>query len=432
MKKIIEKIKTSIWLYPAVYSLFSLTLAISISIIHKLYADEISNHISGLFFTAPPMAQTILSIVAGAFITIATFTFSTTMVVLTMYSTQFTPRVVENFLDNIVMMKSFGVFLSGFIYAITALLLINTNTDDNLLIVASVGVIYVIVGLVYFILFIHSVSTHIQASDLLLRLQKEASKKIKQYSDSVKQSHVISEIEMQKICNNKNHIDVLSQSDGYIQEINYLKLCQIAHDYNCIACFKKVVGQFIAIDTRIVTVYYEDSKRIDETLVHEIQKCVQIGNKRTEMQDFSFSIQKIVEIALKALSPGINDPNTAVHCLKIIGVLLRDIADLEKGYVVLKEKKERGIIIYEAYDFEILLYDAYNQIIFFGQSDAAVVIALFKSLRYITAKSSENNTHIITKYANSLFEKLTINGFDSLEYSKISKEYSELAHYSVM
>ncbi|MBE0451345.1 MAG: DUF2254 domain-containing protein, partial [Clostridia bacterium] len=145
IKKIVNKIKASIWLYPTIYSLFALALSFTITMIDQFYVDKISNDLVDFFFTTTPLAQAVLGIVASAFITIATFTFSTTMVVLTMYSSQFTPRVVENFLNNETTMKSFGVFLSGFIYAITSLLFLNINENGNLVIAASVGVIYVIV-----------------------------------------------------------------------------------------------------------------------------------------------------------------------------------------------------------------------------------------------------------------------------------------------
>jgi len=428
MKKMINKIRTSIWLYPTIYSLFSLTLSVIITVTDKLYAHQMADYTHGLFYTTTSLAQTVLGIVAGAFITIVTFTFSTTMVVLTMYSSQFTPRVIENFLNNKTTMKSFGVFLSGFIFAITSLLFINTNEDGNLVIAASVGLIYVIIGLIHFLIFIHNVSTHIQASDLILRLHEEALRTINQYCDFVKQSDIISEAKTQEIIDNKYFMDVLGQSDGYIQEINYPRLKKIAQNHNCIVCFKKVVGQFISTETRILTVYYEDPEVLDETVVHEIQQCVLIGNKKTEAQDFSFTIQKIVEIAIKALSPSINDPNTATHCLKIIGVLIRDLADIEKGYVVLKEEKEYGFIIYEAYDFEVLLYDAYNQIMFYGQSDATVMIAGFKSLRFIKAKASKDNIRIIDEYARHSFNKLSSNGYGKLEYSKIQNEYMDLTN----
>lgn len=426
MKKIINKIKTSIWLYPTIYSLFSFALSVVMSITDKLFADQMADHIYDLFYTTTSLAQTVLSIVAGAFITIVTFTFSTSMIVLTMYSSQFTPRVIENFLNNKTTMKSFGVFLSGFIYAITSLLFLNTNEHGNPVIAASVGVIYVIIGLVYFLKFIHNVSTHIQASDLILRLQEEAIKTIKKYCNFIKKSDIISFEKMQAIIDNKYFIDVLGHSDGYIQEINYSKLKKIIQDQRCIICIKKVVGQFISTETRILTVYYEEPEVLDEAVINDIQKGILIGSKKTEAQDFNFEIQKIVEIALKALSPGINDPNTASHCLMIIGVIIRDLADIEKGYVVLKEEKEYSYIIFEAYDFEVLLYDAYNQIMFYGQSDATVMIAGFKSLRSIKVKASKENSKIIDEYASHSFNKLEAHSYGELEYSKIKKEYLDL------
>ena len=429
MKKIINKIRISIWLYPTIYSLFAFVLSISITIIDKTYTDESLNYVNELFYTTSSLAQAVLSIIAGAFITISTFTFSTTMVVLTMYSSQFTPRVVENFLNNKTTMKSFGVFLSGFIYAITSLLFIDTNKDGNLVIAASVGVIYIIVGLVYFLLFIHNVSTHIQASDLISRLHEEAIGEIEKYTNFAKESEIISEVKLEKIIDKKNFIKIFARSDGYIQEINYQRLKKFAQRYKCIVCFKKVVGQFVSTETRILIIYFEGFEDFTEIVLNELHQCILIGNKKTQAQDFSFTIQKIVEIALKALSPGINDPNTAVHCLKIMGVLLRNLANIEKGYIILKEQNEFGFIIYEAFDFEVLLYDAYNQIMFYGQKDVSIVVAGFKSLRFIKAKASQNNREIIDEYAKHVFNKRENKAFGKLEFSKIQKEFNDLLNF---
>ena len=84
MKKIINKIKTSIWLYPTIYSIGAFILSVGIKILETTYSDEMSLYLSTVFYTKSELAQTVLGIVASAFITIATFTFSTTMVVLTM------------------------------------------------------------------------------------------------------------------------------------------------------------------------------------------------------------------------------------------------------------------------------------------------------------------------------------------------------------
>lgn len=161
------------------------------------------------------------------------------MIVLTMYSSQFTPRVVENFLNNQTTMKSFGVFLSGFIYAVTALLFIDANAENNLVISASIGVIYVIVGLVYFLLFIHNVSTHIQANGLIERLYKEALDKINGYLAFVKDFTVIQKSHINTQIEGKNRFDIFSPEDGYIQEINYSKLNIFAQENDCILFVKK-------------------------------------------------------------------------------------------------------------------------------------------------------------------------------------------------
>lgn len=426
MKKIINKIKTSIWLYPTIYSIGALILSVGIKILETTYSDEMSLYLSTVFYTKSELAQTVLGIVASAFITIATFTFSTTMVVLTMYSSQFTPRVVENFLNNKVTMKSFGVFLSGFIFAISSLLFTKTSQNENLVISASIGVIYVIVGLVYFLIFIHNVATYVQASHLIQRLQDEAQKKIKEYNDFEEKASILSKEEMIEMVKYKYFFDVYAHSDGYIQEINYQKLQKIAQNHNCIICFKKVVGQFISLETKILTIYYEEKNILDEIDIEEINKLILIGNKKTQTQDFSFTIQKIVEIAVKALSPGINDPNTAIHCLNIIGILLRDLSHIEKGYILLKKDDELGHIIYEAYDFEVLLDDAFSQIIFYGQADVSVIVVALKSLRIIKTKASKYNREIIDNYAKYLIEKQLKLSDDKLHHTKIKNEYVDL------
>ena len=99
-KKLLDRIKRSIWLYPVLYSLGAIVLAVVVIFLDTDYFFDLAKIIPSLFLTSTEQARSLLSLIAGAFITIMTFTFSTTMVVLTMYSSQFSPRVVENFLAN--------------------------------------------------------------------------------------------------------------------------------------------------------------------------------------------------------------------------------------------------------------------------------------------------------------------------------------------
>src|SRR5690554_1880240 len=113
LKRILYNIRRSIWLYPVIYTLFAIVLASIVIIVDSRIFFDISSYIPRILTTSTDLAKSVLSIIASAFITIMTFTFSTTMVVLTMYTSQYSPRVVENFLTQKSTMKSFGIFVSG-------------------------------------------------------------------------------------------------------------------------------------------------------------------------------------------------------------------------------------------------------------------------------------------------------------------------------
>ena len=433
MKKLFNRMKTSNWLYPALYSVGALLLSVFISFIDTRHGATMSRYVHDVFFTSAPLAQAILGIIASAFITIATFTFSTAMVVLTMYSSQFTPRVVENFLNNQTTMKSFGVFLSGFIYAITSLLLLKTDRQETLVLAAGVGVLYVIVGLVYFLVFVHSVSTYIQASGLIRRLQQEASACIASYHKFVAASEPYPDSGLAALAVMKTATELTAPDDGHLQEIDYPHMRRIAQEHGVQILFRKVSGQFVTSRTRMLTVYQpihdaaNPPGELDESIARELAQCVMIGDRRTEAQDFGFTIQKIVEIAVKALSPGVNDPNTAIHCVNIIGLLMRDLADLSGGYLALRGETEAGFVICEANRFDALLYDAYHQIVHYGHADASVMIAVLKSLRFIRERATEENNGAIDRYVRSLRGQLEATGYDDIAYAKILHEMEAVA-----
>jgi uncharacterized membrane protein len=105
LRRIYQNAKSSIWLYPLLYSLIAVFLSVFVTWIDKTPGQRLLFDLPTYFYTTSRLARDVLGIIASAFITISTFTFSTTMVVITMYSSQFTPRVVENFLNNETTMK---------------------------------------------------------------------------------------------------------------------------------------------------------------------------------------------------------------------------------------------------------------------------------------------------------------------------------------
>ncbi len=423
----IKKIISGIWFYPAIYGLISLLGAIIIILIDTRYLARFQSIVPELLLTTPGLARTIHGIIATAFITITTFTFSITMVVLTMYMSQLSPRVVENFLKNKSTMQSFGIFVGGFIYSIVSLLFTRDTAEGLHVVSASIGVIYIAVGLVYFILFINSVATFIQTSNVIDRLYKESISKIKKYKDTLKNNYIIEEIDKEKYGNNKV---IRSTESGYIQKLDYKELSEIANKKKLIIHFEKVIGQFINNDEKIFTVYAQEDLEDKEEVLNKIKRLIIIGKRKTEEQDFSYTIQKVVEVALRAISPGINDPNTAIHCVKIIGVLLGMLSNINDGYIVVNEDKESdGMLLLEAYSFKMILYDAYTQIIHYGYGDIFLVIAIMRALKHVSVNSKKHNKKMVKDYAEFVYRKAKSGNLDQFELEILDMEMDSYYKY---
>lgn len=425
LKRILYNIRRSIWLYPVIYTLFAIFLASIVIIVDSRIFFDISSYIPRILTTSTDLAKSVLSIIASAFITIMTFTFSTTMVVLTMYTSQYSPRVVENFLTQKSTMKSFGIFVSGFMYSILSLLFIREILSDFKILAGTFGVIYILVGLINFIMYINNVGTYIQASNLIDRLFDKAFDDILKYKEEIEKYDSIGKEEIE---NFEAKLAIRSPKSGYIGEIYYRRLFEIATENKVLIIFDKLPGQFVTDEDIIAKIYYDRNSDLKDNLSEEIGRSLDIGDRRTEVQDFSFSIQKLVEVAMKALSPGINDPNTAIQCIRDLGLLLRELAELKAGYVVIRDEDNgnRASLYRESYDLDKLLSDTFNQMIHYGKEDIFVVLSIIKAHRHILEKSNALNREIIRKHIDYLEEILARQSFAELDRNMIQEELREI------
>jgi len=425
MKKRIERIRQSIWLYPAIYAIISLLGAQIVILVDSGYLAQYKESIPSIFLTSTELARMIHGIVAGAFITIMTFTFSITMVVLTMYMSQLSPRVVENFLTQRNTMQSFGIFLGGFTYSIVSLLFTRDTVQEYTVISASIGVLYIAVGLIYFMLFINNVVRFIQTGNVLQRLYADTEVKISRYKKMLNEH----ELEAEPLIEDYSGIfHIVSQENGYIQQIVDRQLFQMVDKRKVAVVFQKVIGQYVTQGERLFSVYYGAESEDVQEMADEIRALVVIGDRKTEKQDFPYTIQKMVEVALRALSPGINDPFTAIQGIRMIGELLGLLCQEAYGYIkVDDDPDEAGFVLLEAYCFRFLLHDAFDQIIAYGMDDIKVLTALLQTLQYLERKGSKENQEIVQNYREFVIRKIKTKSFDPYELKQIEKYEKRLS-----
>lgn len=412
-EKLILKIKNKIWFIPGIYSFIALILSIIAIIIDTTFSSTFKEFIPSFLLTSVDLAKTILSTLAASLITMITITFSTIMVVLTTYSSQYSPRTLQDFLNEKTTLRVLGVFMGSFIYFVVSLLFMREAYQDQLVFSAFLAVVISIVCLAFFVFFIHHVSTSIQVNKLIHKISLESIHLIDSLNNRIKSNDSITSSPKQYIENSDIIIELFSDKSGYIQLIDTSALVIKAEELNISIKMEKKVGEFVLEGTKLMTIYSDNS--INST--KEILKYITIGRYRSMIQDIEFGIQKIVDVALRAISPGINDPNTAIHCIKRLSLILSSISltDIHIGYYHDKEDILRLRMKYP--DFDDLLYQGFHQIRFYSNGDASVLSAIIDSLILI----SENNLNVSGKIWD--FANYIIGGFDDSKLQPMDKSY---------
>lgn len=406
----IERIKmlyrnNKMWMYLGQSIFVSTLLAIGVILIDSKMIPLL-DYIPSFLLTSVELAKLILSTLAGSLLTITTFTFSTIMVVLTMYSSEFSPRVVNNFLTDKTTMKVLGVFIGGFFYCILALFFMRNAFSEYAVLSATIAVVYAALCIFYFVLFVYRVSSSIQATKLISRLYDESYTIIERALKYRENQESLDKYELGVF---RSKLEIISDRNGYLELIAFKNILNILKDKEVKIILRADIGEFISRNQEVASLYYNE-KQIDEDLEKKILKEFSIEEERIAYNDYRFSLQKIVDITLRALSPGINDPNTAIHCINILGVLLSKLGEIKGNYTVIRQEDSKAELVFEDFDFKEDLYFTFYQIIHYGKEDISIILAIFNAMKTISKSCTKEKLTPILEFSDYLYES-TIDSF---------------------
>lgn len=415
MNYLIDRLKVfyrnnTMWVY-LIRSIFISIVLATIVILVDAQVLGGKEHIPSFLLTSVDLAKLILSTLAGSLLTITTFTFSTIMVVLTMYSSNFSPRVVNNFLTDKTTMKVLGIFIGGFTYSILVLFFMRNAFSDFLVLSATIAVVYAIICILYFVVFVYRVSSSIQASKLINQIFDEAHESIDKALEDRKNQINTDNYEIGRYA---EQMSVKANLSGYLEWIEFDDILRTLDAIDGKMILTEEVGSFVVRGQRVAKFYYNGE--IDkEKVAKKILKDFAIAEERLAYNDYRFSLQKIVDITLRSLSPAINDPNTAIHCINTLGVLLSRIGEVEGKYTILEKENCESRIIYENFHFKDDLYYTFYQIVHYGQEDISILVAILKALKNIKHASTVDKTAEITRFANYVYENSVDNFSHALD-----------------
>lgn len=392
--KLWDSLHSSYWFVPALMAGLAITMALAMLTLDRAGKSGPIEKLAWIYAGGPDGARTLLSTIAGSMITVAGTAFSITIVALTLASSQFGPRLLRNFMRDTGNQVVLGTFIATFIYCL--LVLRTVRGDDYNVFVpqisVTVGIVLAMTSIGVLIYFIHHASTSIQAWHVITEVGSDLDKAIDRlfpqkigYGESGEKRRWVEEI---PVGFDREASPILATSSGYLQAIDDDKLMKIAKSKQLLVRLKHRPGKFVVKGSELIVLW--PGERVNEKLTQQLNEAFILGKQRTEQQDIQFCIDQLVEVAVRAISPGINDPFTAIRCIDQLSVGLCHLAekDFPSPYRYDDDNKLR--VIADPVTFAKLIDDAFNQIRQYSKTDVAVRIRMLEAIAVIA-------THTVNK-----------------------------------
>ncbi|QBJ96735.1 DUF2254 domain-containing protein [Rhodococcus sp. ABRD24] len=310
-----EALRTNLWLVPAieaivVIGLFGVTQALD----RAVYSSDTAWPSWVVSGTADAARQT-LTTIAAALITVVGVVFSITIVALTLASTQFGPRMLRNFIRDRGTQLTLGTFVATFLYAVMVLVSISPGPHGDFVphLSVTVALALTVTDLAVLIYFINHITTTIQLPQVIAGIAADLSEEIDVQSDATEdQCRSGPSVEESLALIHESGAVVYTPRSGYLQFIRHETLVQIATDAGAVIHLPYRPGHFLVRGHVLAHVWPAEAAG---QVAEHLERGHVTGPYRTLTQDVSFAVDQLVEIALRALSPAVNDTFTALNCI---------------------------------------------------------------------------------------------------------------------
>lgn len=325
-------LRTSYWFLPCLLTIGSLILAFVTVELDKSDAVDLGKHLEWILMAGPEGARAVLSVIATGAVTIASLTFSITIVALSLTSTQFGSRLLRRFMQEQANQLVLGIFLGTFVYSLEVLRNIDSFDDTTFVPRLSVGVAFLLILLSIgaLIFFFHRIATSVNAEEVIASVHRQLEASVQEIFPPTEteagrandKQHQL-QLEQHFDRDSREGCDIPASRTGYVQAVDLEGLLHLCCDKDLVMQLRYKPGDYLVKGMLLANVW--PAGHFEEDLIDKVNAAVILGEVRTEEQDVGYAIKQLVQVALRALSPGINDPHTAMACLDRLGSSLSNI-----------------------------------------------------------------------------------------------------------
>lgn len=393
-----QQLRTSFWFLPSAMVAAAIVLSIAVVEIDSVLPYEVVEKLAWLYTFGPAGARAVLTTIAGSMITVAGLTFSITMLTLQLASSQFGPRLLRNFMRDRGNQVVLGTFIGTFIYCLLVMRTVRGTEESSFVphIAVGVGVALALASIAVLIYFIHHVASSIRLETLLPQLAAESRASIDRlYPDSATPGPTPPDDRQVR-----DPLPLPAERGGYLQRVDTdaLVACAAANDLMVTVLCRP--GTFVTDSTALAEA--GPSERLSDDALARLRAAFVVGQERTPEQDVEFSIRRIVEIAQRALSPGVNDPTTALYCIDRLGEVLGVLASRPMPSAFRFDDDGRLRVVLDPVAVGPVVRSAFAAIARYGMSDVDVVDQLLASLDHVARIGRPEIGHVAVGLASEI------------------------------
>ncbi|HEX7117479.1 MAG TPA: DUF2254 domain-containing protein [Longimicrobiales bacterium] len=378
----LEEAQDHLWFLPAIMTAVAMGLALLTveADLRWIERPEGGGPVGLIFRGGPGEARAVLAAVAGGIITVAGVVFSITLVTLRAASEQFSPRLLREFTSDVRSQATLGVFTATFVYSLVALRSVRSEEEWDGPFVPALTVTVVfglsLVSIGFLIYFIGYLAREIQAGSVVDRVVKGIHVRIEHLFPEEVGRAVVPRGEAVSVPSAPPAV-VRARVAGYVTEVDEAKLFGHA-DGRLLIRMEVGVGAFVVPGEPLASVW--PAERVDPTLGAALRDAFVLGRERTIHHDVEHGFIELSDIAVKAMSPAINDPTTATICLDRMSEALVALGRRDFPPPVRLGRDGRVWLIARQTEFERIVSIAFGPIRHYGREDPSVLRRLLEAL----------------------------------------------------
>lgn len=375
------RLQASLWFRPTLIVLACAVLALAMIEVQPVVDVDFARRWPRLFGAGVDGAREMLSAIATSVITVTGVLFSVTIVALSQASSQYSPRVLRAFMADHPTQHVLGAFVGIYVYCLMVLRTISSDENGGFLPSLAVlgGLLLALAGVGMLIYFVHHVASSIQATAIVERIAGDTATAIDHLFPQPIGEPAMPSNAVPRGLDARWRVD--APRSGYLVRVDDDRLMERALRLDRTLVLAQPVGGYVVEGQPLLHATGEQD--LDAAARRALGRCVEIDRQRSVHQDAAYGVQQIVDVAVKALSPGINDPTTAVECIDALSALLVRLAGRATPSPYRAGPDGRLRVVAHGPDFSDLLALSLDAIGEHARGDAQVQQRLLVALRRV-------------------------------------------------